>query len=427
VERVPGNAHRKTFREGGIKMAGIFPVDVGPQYEGEVIRKDDMYVELGGPKQKSKFELVMLKSADEVENEKIEVIGPDLGDVEEGSSYPIGLLIDVAGEKLEKDMEPVFERRIHLYTNYIEGFYHMNQRDDVWMRINKDSFGKGLNSFEAIGQILIFLFTSELDVIEKISITFVTDEKKVEELLVNARKIYEERDERARGLKEEDVEEFYSCALCQSFAPTHICCITPERIANCGAINWFDGRAAYKLDPEGPIQEVKKKDCIDPIRGEFSGANELAVEKSMGAYNRVYLHSAFEFPHTSCGCFQAIWFYIPEVDAFGLVHRYFVGETIVGVPFSTMAADTSGGRQVEGFLGLALEYLKSPKFLQADGGLRRLVWIPKELKERYKDAIPEDVYDKIATEDDVKNVDELLEFLDRVEHPWLRGEVELPI
>jgi acetyl-CoA decarbonylase/synthase complex subunit beta len=427
VERVPGNAHRKTFREGGIKMAGIFPVDVGPQYEGEVIRKDDMYVELGGPKQKNKFELVTLKSADEVENEKIEVIGPDLGDVEEGSSYPIGLLIDVAGEKLEKDMEPVFERRIHLYTNYIEGFYHMNQRDDVWMRINKDSFGKGLNSFEAIGQILIFLFTSELDVIEKISITFVTDEKKVEELLVNARKISEERDERARGLKEEDVEEFYSCALCQSFAPTHICCITPERIANCGAINWFDGRAAYKLDPEGPIQEVKKKDCIDPIRGEFSGANELAVEKSMGAYNRVYLHSAFEFPHTSCGCFQAIWFYIPEVDAFGLVHRDFVGETVVGVPFSTMAADTSGGRQVEGFLGLALEYLKSPKFLQADGGLRRLVWIPKELKERYKDAIPEDVYDKIATEDDVKNVDELLEFLDRVEHPWLRGEVELPI
>ena len=147
----------------------------------------------------------------------------------------------------------------------------------------------------------------------------------------------------------------------------------------------------------------------------------------MGAYNRVYLHSAFEFPHTSCGCFQAIWFYIPEADAFGLVHRDFVGETVVGVPFSTMAADTSGGRQVEGFLGLALEYLRSPKFLQADGGLRRLVWMPKELKERYKDVIPEDVFDKIATEDDVKNADELVEFLDGNGHPWLKGEVELPI
>jgi acetyl-CoA decarbonylase/synthase complex subunit beta len=408
-------------------MAGMFPVDVGPQYEGEVIRKADLYTEFGGPNVKSKFELVTLKGLDEVENEKIEVIGPDIKDMKEGGSYPIGLLIDVAGEKMEKDMEPVLERRMHLYANYIEGFYHMNQRDDVWMRLNKDSFNKGLNSLEEIGKILMFLYTSELDVIEKISITFVTDEKKVEELIVKAREIYKARDERARGLKEEDVQEFYSCALCQSFAPTHICAITPERIANCGAINWFDGKAAYKLDPEGPVQEVKKGECLDPIRGEYTGANQLAAEKSMGAYNRVYLHSAFEYPHTSCGCFQAIWFYIPEVDAFGLVHRDFVGPSVVGVPFSTMAADTSGGRQVEGFLGLALEYLRSAKFLQADGGIRRCVWMPKEIKERYKDAIPEDLYDKIATEDDAKNVDELMAFLDKVGHPWLKGEVELPV
>ena len=407
-------------------MAGIFPVDVGPQYEGEVIRKADLYVEFGGPQVKSKFELVTLKGLDEVENEKIEVIGPDIKDMQEGGSYPLGLLIDVAGEKLEKDMEPVFERRMHLYANYIEGLYHMNQRDEIWMRLNKDSFNKGLNSLEEIGKILMFLYTSELDVIEKMSITFVTDEKKVEELLVNAHEVYKARDERARGLKEDDVEEFYSCALCQSFAPTHICIATPERIANCGAISWFDGRAAYKLDPEGPVQEVKKGECLDPIRGEYTGCNELGAVKSMGTYDRVFLHSAFEHPHTSCGCFQAIWFYIPEVDAFGLVHRDFVGPTVVGVPFSTMAADTSGGRQVEGFLGLALEYLRSPKFLYADGGIKRCVWMPKEIKERYKDAIPEDVYDKIATEDDAKNIDELMAFLDKVGHPWLKGEVELP-
>ncbi len=407
-------------------MAGIFPVDVGPQYEGEVIRKSDMYVEFGGPQVKSKFELVTLKSPDEVEDQKIEVIGPDIKDLKEEGSYSLGLLIDVAGAKLEKDMEPVFERRMHLYANYIEGLYHMNQRDEVWIRLSKDSVGKGLNSFEAIGQILMFLYTSELDVIEKISVTFITDEKKVEELLGKAREVYKARDERARGLKEDDVQEFYSCALCQSFAPTHICIATPERIANCGAISWFDGRAAYKLDPEGPVQEVKKGECVDPIKGEYVGCNQLGAIKSMGAYDRVYLHSAFEHPHTSCGCFQAIWFYIPEVDAFGLVHRDFAGPTVVGVPFSTMAADTSGGRQVEGFLGMALEYLRSPKFLQADGGIKRCVWMPKEIKERYKEAIPADLYDKIATEDDVKNVDELAAWLDKVGHPWVKGEVELP-
>jgi acetyl-CoA decarbonylase/synthase complex subunit beta len=408
-------------------MAGMFPVDVGPQYEGEVIRKADMHVDLGGPKAKAKFELVTLKKMDEVEHEKIEIIGPDINQMQEGNTYSFAMLINVAGARLEKDMEPVFERRMHLYANYIEGVYHMNQRDEIWIRLGKASYAKGLNSFKVLGQMLMFLYTSELDVIEKISFTFVTDEKKAAELLPQAKAVYKARDERARGLKDEDVQEFYSCALCQSFAPTHICIATPERIANCGAISWFDGRAAYKLDPEGPVQEVKKGECLDPIRGEYAGCNTLGAAKSMGAYTRVYLHSAFEFPHTSCGCFQAIWFYIPEVDAFAVVHRDFVGNTVTGKPFSTMAADTSGGRQVEGFLGFALEYLRSPKFLQADGGLKRCVWMPKEIKERYKDAIPADLYSKIATEDDAKTTDELIAFLDKVGHPWVKGEVQLPV
>jgi acetyl-CoA decarbonylase/synthase complex subunit beta len=404
-----------------------FHVDIGPQYEGETVRKEDMYVEFGGPKIKSKFELVTLKSPEEVEHEKVTIIGPDIKDMQEGSSHPLAILIDIAGEQLEKDMEPVIERRMHMYANYIEGLYHMNQRNDIWVRLNKSSVKKGLNSLEEIGQILIFLYTSELSTIEKISITFVTDEKKVDELLAEALKVYTARDERVRGLKEEDVDVFYGCVLCQSFAPTHCCVITPERIANCGAINWFDGKAAYKLDPEGPIFQVEKGELVDPVRGEYTGLNKVVAERSLGEYDRVYLHSAFEHPHTSCGCFQAIFFYIPEVDAFGLVHRDFVGPTVIGAPFSRMAGVTSGGRQVEGSCGMALELLRSPKFFQADGGIRRLVWMPKDIKERYKDVIPADVYDKIATEENAKTADELVQFLEKVGHPWIKGEVELPI
>ncbi len=404
-----------------------FHVDIGPQYEGEVVRKEDMYVEFGGPKIKHKFELCTFKGMDEIEHEKVEIIGPDIADVEEGSSQPLAILVDIAGEELEKDMEPVIERRIHMYCNNIEGLYHMNQRNDIWIRLNRASFKRGLNSLKEIGDMLIFLYTSELMAIEKIAVTFVTDEKKVEELLSDAMNIYAARDERLRGMKEEDVEEFYGCVLCQSFAPTHVCVITPERIANCGAINWFDGRAAYKLDPEGPIFAVEKGECVDPARGEYTGVNQNSVEKSLGEYDQVYLHSAFEHPHTSCGCFQSICFYIPEVDAFGLVHRDFAGPTVIGESFSTMAGTTSGGRQVEGSLGMALEYLRSPKFIQADGGLYRMVWMPKEIKERYKEVIPEDLYDKIATEEDAQDADGLAAFLDKVEHPWIKGEVELPV
>jgi acetyl-CoA decarbonylase/synthase complex subunit beta len=347
--------------------------------------------------------------------------------MEEGAAYPLGILIDVAGKELEKDMEPVIERRMHMYVSYIEGLYHMNQRDEIWIRQNKDSYKKGLNSLKQIGEMLIFLYTSELDPIEKMQITFITDEKKIEELVSHAREVYGARDARIMGMKDEDVDEFYACVLCQSFAPTHCCTITPERIANCGAISWLDGKAAYKLDPEGPIFAVPKGECIDPIRGEYSGVNEYVKKSSLGEYDRQFLHSAFGQPHTSCGCFQSICFYIPEADAFGIVHRDYVGETVVGTKFSTMAGETSGGKQIEGFLGMALDYLKSPKFLQADGGLQRMVWMGKGIKDRFKDVLEaKGLYDKIASEEDVKNTDELMEFLEKVGHPWIKGEVELP-
>jgi len=315
---------------------------------------------------------------------------------------------------------------MHEFCNYIEGIYHMNQQDDIWIRVGKDSYDKGLNSLKLFGITLIDLYKSQFSLIENMSIRFLTEPEGTKEVTVRAREVYEQRRARARGLKEEDVDEFYGCVLCQSFAPPHVCVISPERIANCGAINWFDGRAAAKMDPEGPIFAVPKGECLNPVAGEYAGANEVIHTRSLGAVERVNIHANLEYPHTSCGCFQAICFYIPEVDGFGIVHRDFKGPTVAGQPFTTMAADVSGGRQVEGFSGIALEYMRSPKFYQADGGLYRVVWMPKMIKENLKDAIPEALYDKIATEEDAKDPDELAAFLEEKGHPWLLGEVELP-
>jgi acetyl-CoA decarbonylase/synthase complex subunit beta len=411
-----------------------FHVDIGPQYEGEVVRKEDLYIEFGGPKVAQKFELATLKSPEEIEDGKVEIIGPDISELQPyddatgtGGSYPIAILVDVAGSELDKDAEAIIERRIHMFTNMTEGWYHMNQRQDTWMRLSKDCAAKGFNSLKELGEIYNFLYTSEMPIIEKIQTTIITDEAKVAELRPHALEVYRARDERTRNLRDEDVDTFYGCVLCQSFAPTHISIITPDRIANCGAINWFDGRAAAKIDPEGPIFAIPKGELVDPVKGEYTGANQVENERSLGTYDRVYLYSAFEHPHTSCGCFEAIVFYIPEADGFGVVHRDHKGPTVIGETFSHMAGDTSGGRQVEGRLGTGLEQLRSPKFIQADGGRKRIVWLPKEIKERYREAFEEDgVYDKIPTEEDVTNTDELLEFLEKVGHPWIAGEVELP-
>jgi len=409
-----------------MSMFEDIPVGVGVIYEGERIRKPDMYVEFGGPDIEKKFELVKVKGLVNIEDGKTTVVGLDIKDLKLGGSYPFGIYVEVAGKQLEPELEGVVERRIHAYCNYIEGFMHLNQRYDIWIRLGKRSYERGVNSLQLIGKVLQRLFKSELPIIEKIQITFITDPKKVEEMWVEAKKTYDARDAKARGLKDEEVDSFYGCTLCQSFAPTHVCVITPQRYANCGAISWFDGRAAARVDPKGPVFKIERGELLDQPKGEFSGINQAVKEKSLGEVTRVHLYTAFGFPHTSCGCFEGTAFYIPEVDGLGIVHRDFKGPTVNGLPFSTMADSTAGGRQVDGFHGISIEYMRSPKFLQADEGWNRIVWIPAALKERVRDFIPKEVVDKIPTENDVKTIEELKKFLDAKGHPVVKRWEAMP-
>ncbi|UCH32795.1 MAG: CO dehydrogenase/CO-methylating acetyl-CoA synthase complex subunit beta [Candidatus Bathyarchaeota archaeon] len=402
------------------------PVEVGIIYEGERIRRKNMQVELGGPKQENKFELARVRKPEEIEDGKVTIIGPDIKDMDEGGSYPLGIIIEVSGEKLEPDLEGVIERRIHEYSNFIEGFMHLNQRYDIWLRLDKKSFQKGLNSFVHIGKVLQRLFKSELPIVEKIQVTFITDPQRIRDPWKEALELYEARDAKARGLKDEEVEKFYGCGLCQSFAPTHVCVITPQRYSNCGSISWFDGRASARIDPKGPVFEIDKGEAIDPEKGEFSGVNEAAKQKSLGEVTKVWLYTAFGYPHTSCGCFEGAAFYIPEVDGFGLVHRGYKDVTINGLPFSTIADSTAGGRQVDGFHGISIEYMRSPKFLKADGGWNRVVWMPASVKERVADFMPKEMVDKVATENDVKTMDELKVFLKERNHPIVETWKEAP-
>jgi acetyl-CoA decarbonylase/synthase complex subunit beta len=400
-----------------MSMFKDIPVEVGVIFEGERIRRNDMQVELGGPTVKEKFELAKVKPLDQIEDGKVTIIGPDLKDMKEGGAYPLGILVEAAGAKLDQGLEGVIERRIHGYLNYIEGFMHLNQRYDIWIRLGKKSFQKGLNSFEPIGKVLYRLFKSELPIIEKVQITFITDTAKLDELYPEAIQAYETRDAKARGLKDEDVDTFYGCTLCQSFAPSHVCVITPQRYSNCGAISWFDGKASASIDPKGPVFAIDRGEIINAEKGEFSGVNETVKKRSMGEVNQVWLYTAFDHPHTSCGCFEAVTFYIPEVDGLGVVNRSFKGAAVNGLPFSTLADSTAGGRQIDGFHGMSIEYMRSKKFFAADGGWNRIVWVPKEVKEKVKDFIPPEIVDKVATEEDAKNVDELKAFLKAKDHP----------
>jgi len=411
------------------------PTDVGPVYEGERIRSKQMFVELGGPKVDKKFELVKVRDTKEIEDGKVVVKGPDLKDMKEGERYPMGILVEVAGSQLEEDLEAVFERRIHEFCNFVNGIMHLNQRYTMWMRISTKAFEKGFDTLEYLGTILIRLFKAELPIVEQAQVTLITDPKVIDEYYQMAMDTYSKRDERAKGLHDEDVDMFYGCVLCQSFAPTHVCTITPDRTSLCGSINWFDARAAAKVDPKGPIFETPPGECINKEAGEYKGINETTKKRSLGEVDRIWLYSAMEYPHTSCGCFEAIDFYIPEVNGHGIIDRNADMVAINGLAFSAMANQTGGGKQMPGFNGVSLQYIGSPKYQQYDAmqegldtGIELTVWMNSDLKERVKQDIPEDLFDKIATEKEVSDMSELREFLKEHEHPivktWKEEEEE---
>ncbi|MFQ6084881.1 MAG: acetyl-CoA decarbonylase/synthase complex subunit alpha/beta [Candidatus Bathyarchaeia archaeon] len=389
------------------------PIEYGPVFEGESVRKTEMFVQFGGGKSTS-FEVLRKRGLEEVKDGRVEVIGTEIDKMEEGKAYPLGIVVDVAGDKVEKDMESVFERRIHEFINYGEGLMHVGSRDINWIRISKDAAKKGFK-LRHLGDLIYAGLKDRFgDIAERVQVTVISDQAKVEEALAEARPVFTERDERLLGLTEEDVADFYGCTLCQSFAPTHVCIITPERISLCGAISWLDAKAAHKLDPAGPNFIVLKGKPLDPVKGEYEEVNKAVKEKSHGATEKIFLHSIFGFPQTSCGCFEAIAFYIPEVDGIGIVNREYRDVSVNGMTFSTMAGVAGGGKQIDGMLGIGKNYVVSKKFLQADGGLKRLVWMPKALKDELRDRVPEelkDVFERIATEEDAKDIAQLKEYL----------------
>ncbi|MEN3013832.1 MAG: acetyl-CoA decarbonylase/synthase complex subunit alpha/beta [Endomicrobiia bacterium] len=415
-----------------IKISKIdIPVAFGAAFEGERVRKEETYVEFGG-KYSTSFEVVLMRSFEEIENGKIEVVGHDIDEVKVESdklpfAMPLGIVVEVAGRKMQKDFESILERQIHHYISFAKGIFHMGQRNQNWIRISKEAYNSGFR-LKHFGKILVAKFLEDFPaLVDKVQVKIYTDETKIKELLPQILKIYDERDTRLAGLTDEAVDTFYSCTLCQSYAPNHVCVITPEKIGLCGAYNWIDGKAAYEINPKGMNQPIIKGRCIDPLKGEWEGVNKFVHEASHGAVERFLNYSIMEYPTTSCGCFECIIAILPECNGFMVVNRGYTGMTPCGMTFSTLAGSVGGGNQIPGFLGVGRLYLVSKKFLLPEGGLKRIVWMTKELKdmlyEKLKKRCEEigepDLLEKIADETITTDPQQLLEHLTKVNHPAL--------
>lgn len=404
------------------------PIGFSSIYEGKSVRDRDVYIEFGNVK--PYFELVISRSLEDIVDGRIEVIGVDIDSMPEGSIQPLGLLVEVAGARMKREYEPVIERSIHRIVNYGEETWHVGQRDSGWIRITRRGFDKGFRLRHLGFMIYIGLKRFYGDILDKIQVKIYTDEDKVSDLLKIARSVYVERDRRSVGLVDEEVERYYACTICQSFLLNHVCIITPERLGLCGTVSYIDAEMAYELKGEASgIRPIDRGRSIDVSRGEWEGVDKAVLQLTHGAVNRVSLYSLVSNPTTSTLSFECISVFIPECNGIMIVDHSYKGETPIGLSFASIAGMICG-LQMSGFLGHSRRWILSRKYFRAEDGLKRIVWMPRSLKELLgeefrsrciEEGVP-DLPEKIADEYTVKTLDELLEWLIRVKHPVL----ELP-
>ncbi|MDP6045886.1 MAG: acetyl-CoA decarbonylase/synthase complex subunit alpha/beta [Phycisphaerae bacterium] len=413
-----------------VKVEDIdIPVSYSPAFEGERVRREDMQLQFGG-KYSDAVEILQTVDMDSITDGEITVTGDDIDAGKEGGAMPLGIHIQVAGRKMKTDFEGIFERQLHRYCNEAMGLMHTGQRDQVWCRVSKAAFAAGFR-LKHIGTILHAKLHDEYGgIVDKVAVRITTDPAETAAMVELSGPLYAARDERVAGMTDESVDTFYSCTLCQSFAPDHVCVITPERLGLCGAYNWLDGQASYEINPTGPNQPIVKGKCLNERVGEWETVNKFVYEHSNRNIEQFSAYSLMENPMTSCGCFECILAMVPEANGVMVVNREYMGDTPIGMGFSTLAGSVGGGMQTPGFVGVGRLYLTSKKFISAEGGLPRLVWMPKELKEAMRAKLEPRLaeeglagfLDKVGDETVATSADELVEFLAKVGHPAMTME-----
>ena len=423
------NATSLEARDIKIKITNIdIPVAFASAFEGEIIRRGEMQVEFDGSRVDC-AELVQAVDASEIEDHKITIVGPDVDGMELGSKNSIAYVVKVAGKNMQSDFEPVIERKFHNYINCIEGVYHTGQRDMLRIRIGKEAFNAGFR-LKHIGEVLYVSVKNEFDaVVDKCEVTIYTDPAECTRIRHEvAIPTFDKRDERLDTLTDESVDVYYSCILCQAFSPSHVCVVTPERLGLCGAVSWLDAKATNQLDPNGPCQVITKERPIDERIGEYEDVNEAVQKLSQGALQDVSLYSIMEKPMTSCGCFECICGIEPFSNGVVITNREYAGMTPLGMTFPELASMTGGGVQTPGFMGHGKHFISSKKFMKAEGGIERIVWMPKELKDTVAERLnktAKEMYgidnftDMVGDETIATDPETLVAFLTEKNHPAL--------
>jgi acetyl-CoA synthase len=206
--------------------------------------------------------------------------------------------------------------------------------------------------------------------------------------------------------------------------------VTPERTSPCGTHNWLDCHASFTINPAGPHQPVKLGKLIDAKKGIWEGSNRFVKKGSLGAVSRASMYSIMDHPMLGCASFQCIVMLVPEANGVMVVSQEDTSMTPAGLTFSAIAGITVAGQQTPGVMGIGKAHLLSRKFIAADGGFKRVVWMSSVLKESMSHELravaqregDPDLIERIADGSQVTSVGQLLNWLKAHNHPALAME-----
>ena len=333
-------------------------------------------------------------------------------------SNEIGILIEIAEKHFSDDITLIVEKTALKSLNYISGLHASMEYQVLRLDFAQDA---SINE-TMIADAIYWGIRSEYPCIKNIAVKIIYDHEELITEFDKTEKYNKQRLDCIENMTEENTDIFCICTECRPFSLVHTCVATPERVPMCGSRTYASIKAAayfgsstipWQRQSEKliPLRSVCKKGrIINSGIGEYDGINKAYRKMTHGKMQRVYLHSLRKFPHTSCGCFQALAFWIKSVQGIGIISRHSTAVTPDGQTWEKLA-NRAGGKQSPGVTGISLEYIRSKSFLRGDGGLSNVVWVDSVLYAKIKDLFRPN--QKVATEKDVHSITELLALVKR--------------
>jgi acetyl-CoA synthase len=411
----------KVIANRGITFGRNRRVRFGSSFENQRIRKADARLEFGGPDAPPSCEVVI--ACGHADDGRTTTTGKDIQELE-GGAHSLSIEVLVSGD-VNFSMEQAIERRIHFALSRTEGVWHSGQRDNSWIRISSSALEKGL-TFADLGSNIISEIKEDFPAVaEAVEVVFTSEPSSVSSKIRDARERYEMRDSRLSKITDRNADCFFTCTICQTYAPGHICIISPERPSVCGSVTWTDAKVGSEVNPGGPQRPFPKGDLIDAERGEWTGTNDIVRRASMGSIQKVCMHSVANSPMTACSCMEVAAVVSADRRSVILLDRSDTGRNPSGYSFSEVSDMVGRGGQHPGFMGIGKQYIVSPSFLKGDGGLARVSWMSSRLKSVLGDSLRRafcaagisDAYFKIADENVAEDAPSLEVWLEEKEHP----------